>query len=482
MGRSRRSVGRAAAFALTGLLLAGCGQTTVTPTPTSTGVSPTNVPAVSASAYFLPAPAGTTLVATNANQDSADHAPGQPGQWAWDFGVAGNAPFTVMAARGGAVIGARGDSTVQCKNANTLIDGTADPNCWTQANYVLIDQGDGASGLYMHLSSAAVSVGDQVCRGQAIGVDGETGWATGPHVHFQVEATPAARSGSGWWFAESLKGVRFSDPDVLRQNADGVPVRGSYVSANVATCQAPVATPTPTPNPTLAPALGGTWVAPADGTTVKTSALTLTAKPTTSLTDVNLTKVVFTMAWGTASPVTACTATVAGSGGAWSCKADLFKLGAPLGPLVLGFDVFDDAGDVAHSPDGTRTVTLAAPPPAPTGVKFTGQDFRDWPCDATTCYAKVSLTWGPVPAVSGYRIYGQPYAVVSGGCAGRPEKFKPVAARTLLATLGGTASKWSGTVNLDGFGTAYYSIDLVDFNAAGTSTTHAGDLWQPGFC
>lgn len=257
MGQSRLSLGRAAAIALTGLLLAGCAQTTASPTPTSAAVSPATVPAVSASGYFLPASSGTTLVVTNANQDSADHASGQPGQWAWDFGVAGNAPFSVVAARGGTVIGFRGDSTIQCKDANTLINGTADPNCWTQANYVLIDQGDGTSGLYMHLSSAAVSMGEQVCRGQPIGVDGETGWATGPHVHFQVEATPSARTASGWWFAESLNVVRFVDPDVLRQNADGVPVRGSYVSANVATCQLPAATPPAAPTNTSFDIAGG---------------------------------------------------------------------------------------------------------------------------------------------------------------------------------------------------------------------------------
>ena len=243
MGRSRSSFARAVAIALTGLLLAGCGGTTAPPT----SASPSSVSDASASGYLLPAPAGTTLVVTNGNQDSLDHAPGQPGQWAWDFALTGNVPLPVVAARAGTVIGARGDSTVQCTDANTLIDGTADPNCWTEANYVLIDQGDGTSGLYMHLSSAAVSVGEQVCRGRPIGVDGETGWASGPHVHFQVETTPSTRSGSGWWFGASLPGVRFSDPDVLRQNADGVPVRGSYVSANVASCQTAASAPKPTP-------------------------------------------------------------------------------------------------------------------------------------------------------------------------------------------------------------------------------------------
>ena len=76
--------------------------------------------------------------------------------------------------------------------------------------------------------------------------------------------------------------------------------------------------------------------------------------------DVKITKVTFSAAWGTTAPKPACTATAAGAGGVWSCKADLWKLGAPVGKVTLGFDVYDDAGDLTHSPAGTRTVTLSA--------------------------------------------------------------------------------------------------------------------------
>jgi murein DD-endopeptidase MepM/ murein hydrolase activator NlpD len=53
-------------------------------------------------------------------------------------------------------------------------------------NYVVIDHGNGVQTLYAHMSTDGVSVGETVSRGQNIGTVGNTGQATGYHVHFEV--------------------------------------------------------------------------------------------------------------------------------------------------------------------------------------------------------------------------------------------------------------------------------------------------------
>ncbi len=52
--------------------------------------------------------------------------------------------------------------------------------------HIIIDHGNGYQTLYGHMSKILVSIGDNVTRGQEVGLMGETGRATGPHLHFTV--------------------------------------------------------------------------------------------------------------------------------------------------------------------------------------------------------------------------------------------------------------------------------------------------------
>ncbi len=65
--------------------------------------------------------------------------------------------------------------------------------CYSYGKWIFVKHPNGLSTLYAHLSGQQVQTGQVVKRGDTIGYSGNTGYSTGPHLHFGVYATQGVR-------------------------------------------------------------------------------------------------------------------------------------------------------------------------------------------------------------------------------------------------------------------------------------------------
>ena len=165
--------------------------------------------------YHLPFPpaddvdAGTAnpLIVSQGFQGYYSHSNRQ--RYAVDFDVPVGTP--IAAARDGYVYAVKKDSNSGC----------ASSACADQANYIRILHGDGTETFYLHLDyeGAFVEVNDHVCAGDIIGASGDTGWTTGPHLHFSVNNA----------YGDTIP-FRFSE---MLEISEGLPIPGhNFISDN----------------------------------------------------------------------------------------------------------------------------------------------------------------------------------------------------------------------------------------------------------
>jgi murein DD-endopeptidase MepM/ murein hydrolase activator NlpD len=76
-----------------------------------------------------------------------------------------------------------GDTDKQCKGVS-------------YGKWILIKHNNGLTTLYAHMSLIKVSPGQQVAAGEIIGYSGDTGYVTGPHLHYGVYASQAVQIGT----------------------------------------------------------------------------------------------------------------------------------------------------------------------------------------------------------------------------------------------------------------------------------------------
>jgi murein DD-endopeptidase MepM/ murein hydrolase activator NlpD len=125
--------------------------------------------------YRVPFAVGSTFTVSQAYPTRATHVTAES-QYAVDFALPDDTP--VYAAREGTVINVRHDS----------FRGAPLPSLLDQANVIEILHDDGTIAVYAHLhwDSIRVHIGEHVARGEYIANSGNTGFTTGPHLHFAV--------------------------------------------------------------------------------------------------------------------------------------------------------------------------------------------------------------------------------------------------------------------------------------------------------
>jgi murein DD-endopeptidase MepM/ murein hydrolase activator NlpD len=96
-----------------------------------------------------------------------------------DFDILGSgASGDVYASKPGTVVFIKESSSAGC----------CDLSCWQQANMVVVQHSEGEYSWYVHLAhnSVPVSAGDTIGFGTKVGVEGDTGYACGVHLHYMA--------------------------------------------------------------------------------------------------------------------------------------------------------------------------------------------------------------------------------------------------------------------------------------------------------
>ncbi len=116
------------------------------------------------------------------------------------------------AATGTMVVAARDGIVMQVGPGDTLTGRVTRDD---EANFIRILHDDGSMAVYAHLQAGGglVQPGQRVRRGQPIGLSGNSGFSSGPHLHFALQLNRGMRLESVPFRMFSRRGIlRFSEP------------------------------------------------------------------------------------------------------------------------------------------------------------------------------------------------------------------------------------------------------------------------------
>lgn len=142
-----------------------------------------------------PYPCGSTYQVTQGHNTGSHTG---MGAWAWDIGIGV-----------GGEVASPADGTVRRVRMDSTTGGCSSSYA-NDANYVVVDFGDGTEALFLHLQAGSTNLqmGDPVKQGDVVGRVGLTGWVCGAHLHFQIQQTCAS------WWCQSISStfVDYGDP------------------------------------------------------------------------------------------------------------------------------------------------------------------------------------------------------------------------------------------------------------------------------
>ncbi len=161
--------------------------------------------------YMLPYLKGESYLVSQSYNDDFSHKTGA-NQYAVDFVM--DEGTLILAARAGKVVQVI-EKYIRSGTNSYFLD---------KANVVVIEQDDGTHAEYAHIEryGAIVEVGDRVEAGQKIALSGNTGYSTGPHLHFTITSPLDGKS-------------KTSHPFIVQSNDALItePVKGTfYTSTN----------------------------------------------------------------------------------------------------------------------------------------------------------------------------------------------------------------------------------------------------------